>query len=84
MAILYNPNYGELAYFSRAVAKDHFKDYTAAIANFTKAIEIKPDYKEAYYYRGLIKYKIQDIEGALSDAKKAIELGYKNSENHSE
>ncbi len=45
-----------------------------ALADFTKAIELKPDYSQAYYERGTVRYKQKNLDGALSDFTKAIEL----------
>ena len=50
------------------------KDYTGAIDDFTKAIEIYS--KEPYYYRyrSWAKKEIGDLAGVLSDQNKEIEL----------
>jgi len=45
-----------------------------ALANYTKAIQLRPDYARAYYNRGLVKFNKNDLEGALADFTKAIEL----------
>ncbi len=47
-----------------------------AIIDFTKAIELKPVYPEAFYYRGLSNsYSGKKTEGC-ADLKKAIDLGH--------
>ena len=52
------------------------KDHQGAIADWTKAIEIKPDLFAAYNNRGLARqYVMGDLEGACSDWRKAAELG---------
>lgn len=51
------------------------KDYKGAIDDFTKAIELNPNYAGAYFYRGFCKSKSKDKEGACLDWKKAAELG---------
>ena len=61
-------------YFDRAYYKAEKGDYYGAISDFTKAIEIDPNYKEAYYNRGWNKYKLNDYYGAISDYTKAIEI----------
>ena len=51
-------------------------DNQGAIADYTKAIEIKPDLFAAYNNRGLARqYVMGDLEGACSDWRKAAELG---------
>ena len=62
------------AYYSRGNSKYYFKDYKGAIADYTKAIELKYRYTEAYNSRGLVKFDLQDYIGAIADYTKAIEL----------
>ncbi|AII43137.1 hypothetical protein KR100_07125 [Synechococcus sp. KORDI-100] len=45
-----------------------------AIADWTKAIDMYPQYAFAYYNRGKAKRHLDDYEGAISDYSKAIEL----------
>ncbi|MBF2072823.1 MAG: tetratricopeptide repeat protein [Synechococcales cyanobacterium C42_A2020_086] len=47
-------------------------DYQGAIADFTKAIAIKPDYAVAYNDRGLARSQINDSQGAIADFTEAI------------
>ena len=54
------------------------KDTSKAIELYNQAIDIKPDFSEAYNNRGLLKKKINDQEGALQDYNKAIELAPNN------
>lgn len=46
----------------------------AAMEDFDKAIELRPDYAEAYANRGKIKIDREDYEEAIVDFDKAIEL----------
>lgn len=50
------------------------KDYDGAIVNYNKAIELKPDYAEAYNSRGNAYYSKGDNEQAIKDYTKSIEL----------
>jgi tetratricopeptide (TPR) repeat protein len=55
-------------------AKARLKDYKEAIADYTKAIELKPDYAEAYVMMGFARDKLDDYDGAIADFTKAIEV----------
>ena len=67
-------------YGDRAIVKSQLHDPLGAIDDFTKAIKLKPDYENAYIWRGEEKYKISDYEGAISDYQFALELNQENSE----
>ncbi len=41
---------------------------------FTRAIAKKPDYAQAYYYRGLERYQAKRTAEAKADLQKSIEL----------
>ena len=66
-------------YFDRAYDKSKNGDNYGAIADYTKAIELDPDYARAYNNRGLVKKNIGDLNGACSDWRKAANLGDANS-----
>src|ERR1700744_5007297 len=46
----------------------------AAMADYTRAIELKPDDAEAYNNRGFAKQSGNDLAGALADYNQAIKL----------
>jgi serine/threonine-protein kinase len=50
------------------------KNYSGAISDFDKAIEINPKFAKAYYHRGVVKIYCHDYSGAKSDFGKAIEI----------
>ena len=56
------------------IAKDDLEDYSGAIADYDKAIELNPMDASLYINRGLTKGDLQDHEGEISDYNKAIEL----------
>ena len=58
-------------------SKANLKDYYGAIADYTKATEIDPNYANAYVNSGNSKEQIGDANGACSDWKKATKLGHK-------
>ena len=60
-------------YLKSAVQKYQQGNYSAAILDLDRAIELKPDYAIAYDLRGLIKYqKLKDFPGALADFDRAL------------
>lgn len=69
------------AYFYLGLTKNS-EDPNNGIAEFDKAIEINPNYSEAYGFRGTIKSHKDDEAGALSDYSKAIELDSSNFGNY--
>jgi tetratricopeptide (TPR) repeat protein len=65
-------------YFRSGNEKNKLKDYNGAIADYSKAIEIDPDYADAYCARGLSEIEAGQKAGGCMDLKKAAALGYKN------
>ena len=62
------------AYNMGAIYLELKKDTKKALENFTKAIELNPNYTEAYFARGLAYYKLKDRENAKSDLNKCLQL----------
>ena len=48
-------------------------NYQGAIDDWSKAIEINPEFAAAYNNRGYAKYNLNDYQGAIADYDKAIE-----------
>jgi tetratricopeptide (TPR) repeat protein len=61
-------------YYNRGDTKNGLQDYKGAIADFTKAIELKPEDASAYCDRGEAKIGLQDYKGAIADYTKTIEI----------
>lgn len=62
-------------YFNRGNAYALSGNLDAALADFDKAIDLKPDYAEAFLNRAYyIKERRGDLEGALADYSKSIEV----------
>ncbi len=59
-------------YFNSGKAKYNLKDYRGTIQDYTKAIELNPNYADAYLNRGNAKYELKDYRGALQDYNKSI------------
>lgn len=58
-------------YFSSGKEKGKNGEVNLAIEDYTKAIELKPDYAEAYYYRGGSWLRLGEWEKARSDIETA-------------
>ena len=72
----YTPlSYTAKDYFERALNRSTRQDYYGAIIDYTKAIEIHPDYADAYSKRGSAKYYLENLSGACADWIKAADLG---------
>ena len=52
-------------------------NFTQAMSDYNKAIEINPNYAEAYNNRGIIYDKQGNFTQAMSDYNKAIEINPK-------
>ena len=64
-----------MAYSNRGVAKRDLRNYTGAIQDHNKAIELNPAYADAYVNRGIAKYVLGDKDGGCLDWSKSGELG---------
>jgi len=61
-------------FFERGLACATNQNYECAIENYGKAVEIKPDYAEAYKHRAVIYYQNGDFQKAIPDYNRAIEF----------
>ena len=66
-------------YFQKGSSLFHQSNFTDAIIQFDKAINLNPSYTEAYGDRGASKANLGQYEGAVLDYQKAEELGLKTS-----
>ena len=64
----------EYSNYGLAAAKED--DFPRAIADFTNAIEMDPDFGEAYYNRAVVYFMAKDYNSAWTDAHKAEQSGY--------
>ena len=66
------------SYTMQAIDKHRKGDYSGAIIDYTKALEIDPNYTYALHNRGFAKNMIGDYKGALIDLNKSIKLNPKD------
>ena len=59
---LYSPN-NVLVYYNRASVYAQLGQIEKAVADYTSAIELYPDFANAYTYRGRLKMLLRDPEG---------------------
>ncbi|MDR3123858.1 MAG: tetratricopeptide repeat protein [Treponema sp.] len=50
------------------------KDPDRALADFSEAVRLKPDYADAYMNRGNIHSDLSNLDQAIADYNKAINL----------
>ncbi|MCZ6688116.1 MAG: tetratricopeptide repeat protein, partial [Planctomycetota bacterium] len=61
-------------YVTSGIEKRERGDLAGAIVDYTKAIELKPDYPIAYFYRGLAWQAKKKYDKAIADYTQAIKL----------
>jgi tetratricopeptide (TPR) repeat protein len=66
------------AYYNRGSAKAQMDNNVGAISDYTKAINLNPNFSMAYNNRGWAKFQLKNNIGALADLNKAIELDPNN------
>ena len=63
-----------VAFFNRGNALDDNGEHDKAIADYTNAIKLKPDYPDSYLNRGMSKEASQDYDGAIADYSQVVKL----------
>jgi len=61
-------------WFQKGNENLNLNQYQRAIEEYTKAIEIKPDFTDAYYNRGIAHKKSGQFQQAIMDYSQAIEI----------
>ena len=61
-------------YFNSGIENSEKGQIELAIEDYTQAIELKPDYAQAYYYRGGAWLRVGNREKAMSDLQNAREM----------
>jgi tetratricopeptide (TPR) repeat protein len=72
LAIEFNNSPLSECYYQRGITKKDLNDYRGAVLDFTKALEISPNFYACYYDRGVAKSHLEDNTGAILDLTKYI------------
>jgi tetratricopeptide (TPR) repeat protein len=70
------------AYFDRGTGLLHKKEYRSAINDFSKVIQLAPNYAAPYFSRGLAYYKLGEFERAINDYNEVIRIDCNNDRAH--
>ena len=69
-----SPTVSAETYFMRGNVRYDVGDYRGAIAAYSSAIRLKPDYADAYFRRGYVKSRLDQHFEAIADYDTAIRL----------
>ncbi|NJO39803.1 MAG: tetratricopeptide repeat protein [Cyanobacteria bacterium CRU_2_1] len=58
--------------YQQGLAKADAGDLEGAIVAFDQALQLAPDFTEAYYNRGLVRFKLNHLQGAITDYTRAL------------
>ena len=67
-----------IGFYTTGLEHYNHQNYKDAIAEYTKAIEINPNFAEAFFQRGCAKHNAEDYKGAIDDFNTSINLQPKN------
>ncbi len=70
------------AYYYRGCARINARKYNEAISDLEKAVELKPDYADAYFNLGKTYYLMHDEDKACEYYKLAAQYGRPNLEDY--
>jgi tetratricopeptide (TPR) repeat protein len=68
--------------YNRGLDKALQGDFKGAIQDFDQALQINPQFAEAYYKRGVARFDLGDHPGAIADYTQALQLNPESIENY--
>lgn len=68
------------AYYNRALNNRYLDNLRGAIADYTEAIRLRPDYFKAYNNRGFARLMLEEYQGAIADFTQTIKYDNYNTE----
>lgn len=68
-----HPNFAPV-YFERGMARFSIRDYSSAIQDLSKAMQLRPNDADAHYMRGAAQLADGQLDQAVADMDKAAEL----------
>jgi tetratricopeptide (TPR) repeat protein len=63
-----------MIYVNRGSAYGDKQDYARAIADYSKALQLNPNYADAYYSRGTVYLRMNDNDRAIGDISQTLRL----------
>lgn len=63
-----------MIYVNRGSAYGDKQDYARAIADYSKALQLNPNYADAYYSRGTVYLRMNDNDRAIADISQTLRL----------
>lgn len=61
-------------HYNRAAIYSDMGNYAKAVTNYSKAIDLEPDFAQAYYERGMTYEKLGQYDDALKDMEQYLVL----------
>lgn len=64
----------DILYFYKGIVLQSLDDSASALTAFDRALDLNPDFAEAYLDRGLVQTSLGDMDAAVADFDRAIDL----------
>ena len=67
-----------ISFYTTGLEHYNHQNYEDAITEYSKAIDLNPNFAEAFFQRGCAKHNAEDYKGAIEDFNTSINLQPKN------